>query len=75
MGVHKRRGRRVCCVEGAVKGVLNSNMPDKDVLWKNGDELKRRTLEDAAQTKYRWPRMSYTDAIAELVIRETLSPA
>jgi asparaginyl-tRNA synthetase len=56
-------------VEGAVKNVLDSDIPDMDVLWKNGDEAKRRALEDAARTTHRWPRMTYTDAMAELVKR------
>jgi len=54
-------------VEGAVKDVLNSDIPDMDVLWKSRDQAKRRALKDAALTGHRWPRMTYTDAIAELV--------
>ena len=34
-------------VEGAIKDVLNSNIPDMVVLWKNGDEAKRRAWKAA----------------------------
>lgn len=53
-------------VEGSVKHVLGQHLGSKDLelLWKEGDEQKRRSVEDAATGK--WTRMTYTDAIKEL---------
>jgi len=59
----------VCAVvEGAIKDVLNSDdRLDLAVLWKNGDDVRRRALENAGRTGRQWPRMTYTEAIVELM--------
>lgn len=54
-------------VEGSVKHVLGQHLGSKDMqlLWKEGDEQKLKSVEDAA-TAARWTKMTYTDAIKEL---------
>ena len=66
----------VCSVvEGVLKEVLlrhlngsegGSKGTDMDLLWKDGDELKRKALEEAATLDKPWTRMTYSDAVTEL---------
>jgi asparaginyl-tRNA synthetase len=64
--------KEVCeVVEGSIKQLLRRQWESKDLqlLWKEGDERKRRSIEDAASQS--WCRMTYTDAIGELIKNKT----
>jgi asparaginyl-tRNA synthetase len=54
-------------VEGSIKAVLGDHLGSKDLqlLWKGGDEKRQATVQDALSRN--WARMTYTDAVNELV--------
>jgi asparaginyl-tRNA synthetase len=54
-------------VENSIKNVLERHLGSKDMesLWKDGNERKRKSVEEAATRS--WTRMTYTEAIKELV--------
>jgi asparaginyl-tRNA synthetase len=68
------RVEEVCkFVEGCLRGVVGGIAPGEgrvgeeiSVLWKGGDEKKRKSVEDAFSARAPWTRISYTDAVKEL---------
>lgn len=59
-------------VEDSLKDVLRSDSPDRDALWSDLSGPKLGMLTAAASSKP-WTRMSYSDAICELVKHHTES--
>ncbi|KAF9460502.1 hypothetical protein BDZ94DRAFT_1265734 [Collybia nuda] len=67
-------GKQVADVCGFVEGCLRDvvgefvvgKSSDMDVLWKDGNELKRRSLDEAFGSLTPWTRMSYSSAIRYL---------
>jgi len=61
---------QVCdLVEGCLRSVVNSSLScheEMDVLWKYGDENKRRALVDAVVAHEPWTRITYAEAINAL---------
>ncbi|KAG1805334.1 uncharacterized protein BJ212DRAFT_1449635 [Suillus subaureus] len=53
-------------VEESLKNVLLQCRSENALLWKDGDEAKLKSLEDASRPGIPWTRMSYTDAVKEL---------
>ncbi|KAF8075845.1 asparaginyl-tRNA synthetase [Lyophyllum atratum] len=66
------------CLRGVVGGLVDgtgTGSGDLDVLWKGGDEAKRRALGEAvAPHTGAWARITYTDAIRALEAEHTRSP-
>ena len=68
------RVEEVCkFVEGCLRGVASNIAAgegrvgeEMGVLWKGGDEKKKRSLEDAFSAREPWTRISYTEAVKEL---------
>jgi len=59
--------RDVCyVVEESLKTVLLQCRSENALLWKDGDEAKLQSLEDASHPEMPWTRMTYTDAVKEL---------
>lgn len=52
-------------VEESLKHVLQCRS-EQALLWKDGDEAKLKSLEDASRPGIPWTRISYTDAVNEL---------
>ncbi|KAG2059804.1 asparaginyl-tRNA synthetase [Suillus hirtellus] len=52
-------------VEESLKHVLQCRS-EQTLLWKDGDEAKLKSLEDASRPGIPWTRISYTDAVNEL---------
>ncbi|KAH0586906.1 hypothetical protein H2248_005742 [Termitomyces sp. 'cryptogamus'] len=52
------------CLKSVVRDVVDG--ADADVLWKGGDEARRRAVVDAIGSAERWTRMTYTDAVKAL---------
>ncbi|KAG6914530.1 hypothetical protein DXG01_016767 [Tephrocybe rancida] len=63
-------------VEGCLRSVMGAVVdgPDADILWKGGDEARRRALMDAVGGSGAWTRMSYTDAVKALEERQRAEP-
>jgi asparaginyl-tRNA synthetase len=56
----------VCSVvEEVVKAAITGSKAEIQALWKGGDEMRQKSLEEAASVT-QWPRMTYTEAITEL---------
>jgi asparaginyl-tRNA synthetase len=53
-------------VEESLKNILEQCRSENSLLWKDGDEAKLSSLEDAARPGHAWTRMTYTDAVKEL---------
>jgi asparaginyl-tRNA synthetase len=55
-------------VEGVLKAAYKSvdGGEDMEVLWKEGNDEKRRSLEDGMRIENAWPRITYTEAMEEL---------
>ena len=53
-------------VEESLKSVLAQCRSENSLLWKDSDEAKLKSLEDATRPGHAWTRMTYTDAVKEL---------
>ncbi|KAG2143075.1 hypothetical protein DEU56DRAFT_793379 [Suillus clintonianus] len=53
-------------VEESLKNILVQCQSENPLFWKDGDEAKLKSLEDASRPGLSWTRMTYTDAVKEL---------